>query len=328
MNRVILSLCIFYFVTILSLLYCNTSLANNDCYEQKNFDESSIQNSGLYIALGDSFAAGLGAKDYILSSGNCFRSRNAFSIDEVYGIANIFNFTPKFYACSGATTKTLLKYQIEKHKSLFKKAKLITVVIGGNNVNFAEVLTFCLFNKDCQNYFSNKLISLQKTIDNQIYKLTNTFKKLKKVSPNAQILVLGYPYLFNRNYNEFCDINRFIELEEQEFLNNMTDRLNHVIENAALNAGINYLSVTEAFSGHEICSEDSWISSFDPTENALIESFHPNARGQKAYADVIKQAIIEHIYKYHNNSENTEYYIYCEKNYFSIHQCSLKDGLP
>jgi len=286
----IIILFIFY-CAINSIFICHEISSAGDYQEKTGFNKNSSPSSELYIALGDSFAAGLGAKDYILSSGTCLRSKNAFSIDEEYGIAARFNLIAKFYACSGATTKTLVKSQINKHRNSLKKAKLVTVIIGGNNVNFSEVLAFCLFNSDCKNYFSNKMISLQKKIDAQFYKLATAFRTLKRAAPQAQIYVLGYPYLFNTKNNDSCEISKFIEIEEQKYLNDMTERLNHVIENAAFDAEVNFLSVTEAFSGHEICSEDAWINSFNTEENIFIELFHPNAKGQKAYAEIMQEAI-------------------------------------
>lgn len=148
-----------------------------------------------------------------------------------------------------------------------------------------------MYIKDCRNYLSGELINIQKIIDDKIYTLTNTFKSLRKSSPRAKIYVLGYPFLFNRRYDANCSISEFIEPQEQEFLNTMTERLNHVIEKASLNSGVIFLSVTEAFSGHGICSEEEWINSFNSGESTIIELFHPNANGQRAYADVLRKVI-------------------------------------
>lgn len=153
------------------------------------------------------------------------------------------------------------------------------------DVNFIGIISYCSLKSNCNNFFSNKIISIQKKIDSLSYNLRNIFETLKKAAPDAQIYVLGYPYLFGSKYDNSCNISIFIEPEEQKFLNNMTEQLNHVIKEAALDAGIIFLSVAEAFSGHGICSEDPWINSL---ESSLLESFHPNMKGQKAYADVKK----------------------------------------
>ena len=62
-----------------------------------------------YVALGDSYSAGLGAGNDIAASGSCDRSINAYSV--LWDNAN----KPASYtsvACAGATTSTVLSSQI------------------------------------------------------------------------------------------------------------------------------------------------------------------------------------------------------------------------
>jgi|CZKW01.1.fsa_nt_gi hypothetical protein len=70
---------------------------------------ASAQSGVNYVALGDSYASGVGAGSYCSSSGSCDRSANAYPAP--WDNAN----APASYtsaACSGATTSTVISSQL------------------------------------------------------------------------------------------------------------------------------------------------------------------------------------------------------------------------
>jgi lysophospholipase L1-like esterase len=90
-----------------------------------------------YVALGDSYSSGVGAGDYISSSGSCDRSTNAYP--EQWADAN----SPASFvseACSGATTADVLSSQVS---ALSAMTTLVSITIGGNDAGFSTVRPAC-----------------------------------------------------------------------------------------------------------------------------------------------------------------------------------------
>src|SRR6202158_5098056 len=91
-----------------------------------------------YVALGDSYSSGLGAGDYISSSGSCDRSTRAYR--EQWADTN----APASFvsvACSGATTADVLSSQVS---ALSASTTLVSITIGGNDAGFSSVMETCV----------------------------------------------------------------------------------------------------------------------------------------------------------------------------------------
>src|SRR5262245_10618074 len=78
-----------------------------------------------YVALGDSYASGVGTRSYIADSGSCQRSTFAYPyIDAARIGANL-----RFQACSGARVADVSNNQLGP---LSSGTELVTVQVGGN----------------------------------------------------------------------------------------------------------------------------------------------------------------------------------------------------
>lgn len=99
---------------------------------------ASAQTAVQYVALGDSYSAGLGAGSYTGSSGSCDRSTKAYSELWAAGHAPA-SFT--FVACSGATTGSVISGQLS---ALSAATTLVSITVGGNDVGFASVMETCV----------------------------------------------------------------------------------------------------------------------------------------------------------------------------------------
>ncbi len=91
-----------------------------------------------YVALGDSYSAGLGTGDYIAASGILRPERR--SLPGALGRAN----QPASFvsvACAGATTGSVLSSQIP---ALSPATTLVSITIGGNDVGFSSVMETCV----------------------------------------------------------------------------------------------------------------------------------------------------------------------------------------
>jgi lysophospholipase L1-like esterase len=234
-----------------------------------------------YAALGDSYAAGIGAPPYISSSGGCLQSDNGYPelLDSEKHIHLQVNAT-----CPGATTSTVALTQLS---ALTPGVELVTLTVGGNDLGFADLFETCSTpgqEAQCLIAITNAVTDEQLT---DLYDhLTLLYSQVAKAAPKALIVVTGYPYLFESDpENPNPIVTAF---------NAATAALNQTIAAAVKDThddnGVNiiYVDVTEQFKRHGIGSDDPFING--PTAG-FPEAFHPNAAGYRAYAKAISAAI-------------------------------------
>lgn len=237
--------------------------------------EASAQSAVHYVALGDSYSSGVGAGSYIGSSGSCEQSTKAYPA--LWDAAN----QPAAYvseACSGATTATVLSSQLSV---LSTATTLVSITIGGNDVGFSSVMETCVleFTSSCVSAV-NKAESL---IASQLPgELDSVLSAIKADAPNARVVVLDYPDLYDLSKSSSCI---GLSTTDRTDLNNGANDLDSQIQAAAARHGDVFADVRGAFSGHEICDSSSWLHSVNFLD--VSESYHPTASGQSgAYEPV------------------------------------------
>ena len=220
-----------------------------------------------YIALGDSYSSGVGAAG---QSGLCLRSPNGYP--GLWAAAN----DPRSYrsvACGGATTDTLRATQLI---ALSRKTDLVTVTIGGNDAGFAPTVISCTIVSDaaCQAVVDDAAVVVREELP---AKLDATYRGIKRGAPNAEVLVLGYPILFDVNAPS-CGF-AGMSIPKRRAINAANAELNTLIEDRSEAAGFTYVDVTDEFAGHGICAAANWIHGLQiiPPTN----SFHPTADGYR-----------------------------------------------
>jgi len=219
-----------------------------------------------YVALGDSYASGLGAGNY--SGGSCDRSANAYS--QLWANAN-HPTSFAFVACSGATTTDVINNQIS---ALSSATTLVSVTIGGNDVGFENIMITCVLGSDsaCVNAINNA----ENQARTQLPANLNTlFQDISARSPGARVVVTGYPEFYDLARSSGCI---GLSTTKRTALDGGADVLDSVIQAAAGRAGFVYAEIRSAFSGHEICDSSSWLHSVDWLN--LGDSYHPTASGQ------------------------------------------------
>jgi lysophospholipase L1-like esterase len=222
-----------------------------------------------YVALGDSYSSGLGAGDYISSSGSCERSYDAYP--EQWADAN----SPASFvsvACSGATTSDVLASQVS---ALSASTTLVSLTIGGNDAGFATVMETCVL--------APTSICLAAVSAAEAYvtyelpaKLDTTLATIRAGAPAAKIVVLGYPDLYDLSKSSGCI---GLSTQDRTALNHGAEALDNALSRAAAAYRDTYASVQGQFAGHEICDSSSWLNSVDIF--SLSSSYHPTASGQE-----------------------------------------------
>jgi lysophospholipase L1-like esterase len=221
-----------------------------------------------YVALGDSYASGVGAGSYYSSSGSCDRSANAFSV--LWANAN----HPASYvsvACSGATTSDVVSSQVS---ALSSATTLASITIGGNDVGFTSVMETCVI------FSTSDCVSAVHTAENEIAtqlpgELNNALGAIAAHAPNARVVVLGYPDLYDLSKSSGCI---GLSTTDRTDLNQAANQLDSQIQAAAGRYGDTFGDVRSAFTGHQICDSSSWLNSVDWFD--LGVSYHPTAAGQ------------------------------------------------
>ena len=221
-----------------------------------------------YVALGDSYSSGVGAGDYIWASGSCDRSAEAYP--EQWADAN----SPTSFvsaACSGATTADVLGSQVS---ALSASTTLVSITIGGNDAGFSSVMETCVLSSTSS--CLNAVAAAETFIGSQLRdRLDQVLQAITADAPNAKVVVLDYPQLYDMSKSGFC---LGLSTSDRVALNGGADDLDAVIQLAAQDNHDTFADVRQQFSGHEICDSDSWLHSVDIF--AISSSYHPTAAGQ------------------------------------------------
>jgi lysophospholipase L1-like esterase len=227
-----------------------------------------------YVALGDSYASGVGTRSYIADSGSCQRSTKAYPYVDAARIgANL-----TFVACSGARVADVTANQLG---SVTGSANLVSVQVGGNDAGFSSVITECAkpsWLGNCDGAINNAQNIINNTLPGRLDGLYNSIRSRASA---ARVTVVGYPRLFN---GTDCNAGTFFSGAEMTRLNATADLLNAKISARAGAHGFAFVNPTSAFIGHAVCGSPEWINGLS---NPVSESYHPNRTGQSAYANLV-----------------------------------------
>jgi lysophospholipase L1-like esterase len=238
---------------------------------------STTADSLKYVALGDSYSSGAGAGSY--TNSGCMRTNAAYPA--VYAKSHdITDFT--FVACGGATTSKVNSTQL---KFLTADTDLVTITIGGNDIGFGKVMQTCTMSSAAA--CASAVTKAETTALTKLpAMLDTTYAGIKAKSPNAMVVVLGYPELYS-NTAKACG---FVAPASQTKLNEAGKVLNSVIEAEAAKFGFEYGDPTAAFTGHELCSKTPYLTGVNFA--AINASYHPSPAGQAdGYLDTMDAGV-------------------------------------
>ena len=175
-----------------------------------------------YVALGDSYSSGVGTGVYDAASGDCARSPLSYPPlwASEHDPANF-----RFVACSGATTDNVRGDQVS---ALTPSTNLVTITVGGNDVGFGPVLQTCTVAESDSTCFA--AVDAAEAFSRSVLpdRLSRTYAAIRSAAPYAQVIVLGYPRLFDLAPS--CADPLVPNLARREKLNEGSDVLNTVIQ--------------------------------------------------------------------------------------------------
>lgn len=269
-----------------------TGLALSACGGSDDEPSSTIDS---YVALGDSFVAGLGLNPQVKDSGDCGRSQvNWPSL--VAKDLDVKDFTDK--SCSGAVTGDLLDSRKTADGTVVpaqidavtKDTQLVTLSIGGNNgALYRDLFLSCgslsgAANDACEPFVSTKMPGLLEAITTAV---EQTLTAVRAKAPDAEIVMVGY--LGVAPESGTCD--GLLSPANVTVVAGAEDRLDSTLAEAAQAQGVRYVSLRSASGGHDVCAGSSaWVNGLAPDagDGAIL---HPNAAGMKGAAKAVSAFI-------------------------------------
>jgi hypothetical protein len=230
-----------------------------------------------YVALGDSFASGVGTGSYTLSS-SCRRSVYAYP----YLVAHQRpDTTLNFVACSGAKTSDVMANQIQ---AVTATTSIVSVTVGGNDIGFADLIVQCTLS-DCSAALDSTRASLPSVLPPRLNTVYGAIRS--QASVGARVVVAGYPRMFT-SFGCFGTLG--ISSTERTKANQLADALDGVIGARAAAYGFAYKSAIASFATHAVCSASPWLNGLNLFNT--VESYHPNRNGQSAGYTPLVRAVV------------------------------------
>lgn len=306
---------------------------------------SEERGSAQYVALGDSYASGLGSFSYLpgtnRNQNGCERASDGY----VEQLATDLGYSLGFQACSGATIGSLVAGSKGQDSALGHDTRFVTLSIGGNDVGFAPVLASCvsgpgsLGGAGCSARDAAALSTAfgwlkngrspgryvlpgigasgepdEETNGVPLPSLVRLYKDIGSAAPNARIIVVGYPELFESGtYSAGSEttacrvgtnlgmLDYTISASDVQWLDAEANTLDQLIGTSVRTAArdgvdVSFLDVRPLFAGGGLCDSGA------PDVNGLIfdgakfwhrdlESFHPNRSGQNILASALEREL-------------------------------------
>ncbi len=242
---------------------------------------------GSYVALGDSVAAGVGLK-YDSDASACDRTDQSYPVL----VASKLNYQLRNLACSGATlpegitgkqevNKLLVSPQLQQLFDL-PKPKLITITIGANDAQWTKVLQKC-YVAVCGS--AEDAADVQSSLAIVTTNLQAVLEQLRQHYGAAQprVIVTGYHQVFPTTVSADCTDLTGIDTAELAYGRQLQASINDNLQAAVKDSQASFVAID--FSGHELCSSDSWVQGLSDKQ-----PYHPTAAGQAAFSAQIINA--------------------------------------
>lgn len=316
--------------------YMCFTIAAKQSGQQSAWSQYGCTTTPIFVNMGDSFSSGegtFGPYDSPTNTPNvnmCHQSPNSYS-GQYAAMSTVWNKVTNV-ACTGAVTEDISvdptspnamnipdKGQKAQYKYLNSKVRLVTLTIGGNDLNLAGIVGTCL--KDFINSqngtnkcmiggdepkiqgFDNNFISgIQNAL---VSSLKTAYAKIHSAAPNALIVVSTYPQIFPATYPGACPefippLQLWLITSQNEWqrFREVTSNLNAAIKTAAAQStDVVVFDASNVFSGHELCTAHPWVNAVKGYINTSgtydDESLHPTTTGYYHWALALKSFLGE-----------------------------------
>lgn len=222
---------------------------------------------------------------------------------------NLYNSFTKNYAKGKYTGSYDLSPQLDIFNQIGEnEVDYVTFTFGGNDVGFNDIIVECVTGSTYLNTskLSDLFVDTWKEFDaagGTKDKLQNAYISVaEKAGSQAHIIVAGYPKLLDQTGRGAA-----ISQEEATMVNENVTKFNQAINAIVYDCytngmNIDFVSVEEAFNGHEAYSPDPYINKIylvpkgedlKTFQVASAYSVHPNEKGAQTYAACVQEKINE-----------------------------------
>lgn len=260
-----------------------------------------------YVALGSSYAAGagVGPADPNDTGGLCGRTMAAYPAL----VARSLGLQLTNATCGGATTENVtsvpqkVTYPVAgtlepQINAVQTDTELVTITIGGNDVNFvgnlyaeaclgdlaanpASPLANALKEYGLCTPLSDENVKAALAASED--KLTRTVEAVQAKSPKARIILVDYPAVLPEN-GKPCQALP-ISQDRQKFLLDVARELSSATKHAAQRTGTEFVAASKVSRHHDACSADPWMTGYDFSPG--VAAMHPNRAGHANIATAV-----------------------------------------
>jgi lysophospholipase L1-like esterase len=278
--------------------------------------EASTSHKLHVAALGDSYASGTGAGNYVAGTeGICWRSNNSSSAVNVAALRSagvVVEFANA--TCSGATIAALhqpFKGQPAQLDVLRSDTDVVQLTIGASDIEFASYGGLCI-QSDCSGAPTDAMLAKLPALTQS---LTTALADIHARSPHARIVLAGYGRQLNPGPNPvgaqldpICG-DGVVSAAERLDGNRVSSALDDALRTASRTArarGVNVTfvspfkdragNVLPAFVGHSLCESGApyyrGLEALAPGQEGPDAVLHLNSAGQSAMADLIAHSVL------------------------------------
>jgi len=252
-----------------------------------------------YVALGDSAAAGPLVNAQDSSSPGCLRSLDNYPsvVAQRLG-AQLTDVT-----CSSArsanvtdTAQPTFSGQVPPQATaLGPDTDLVTITIGANDISLFPTVLSCVnplpepTGTSCRDKFTAGGVDQQRhMIENVSAGWGSMIESVRDRAPSARIVVIGYgTYIATGG----CPGTQPFWPRDADYLQSVIDYGNTVMAATAARHDVEYVDITEATAGHDICTDPAtaFYTGIVPTQPAV--PLHPTAAGMQAIGNAVADAL-------------------------------------
>ncbi|WP_433593550.1 SGNH/GDSL hydrolase family protein [Nocardia sp. CA-145437] len=222
--------------------------------------------SGKYVALGDSYAAGVGISTILDKS--CSRSdRNyahLFAAQRGYALTDV--------TCGGATIDSVTSTQLS---AVTADTTLVTLGVGGNDIGFGQLVKDCVLAgtlgtgsgtgslatgsasgsagavaelvAGCKNKYGPEMPG---RLSMTAAKLAQLLAAIRTQAPQARIVLVGYPKILPDNASLCAGRQPVLAADADWIRDSVIGGLNTMLRSQP---GTTYFSTYELYDGHDVC---------------------------------------------------------------------------
>ena len=256
-----------------------------------------------YVALGDSYVSSPLTGPSAGAPPGCLRSTNNYP----HLVAAQIGAQLTDVSCSGATSREFANRQTTnagtnppQYDALSRRADLVSVGIGGNDIGFSDIITTCArltasmptAVAPCRDFYTaGGTDTLRRLIDEDAPVIARDLRTVRaRTTPRTTILLVGYPAILPPT-NTNCPPAVPYTGADVGYLRGVEQYLNAML---ARQAGANRARYVDTYTlsvAHHACTlpGTKWVEGLTPTAPAY--PVHPNALGQQASARAVLAAL-------------------------------------